>query len=133
MSLLLPHEGGGGGGGGCFDGEGVAAVGRTSNEGGAGAETSSANDAIDATTAAAVSADTAAAAAAAAAAAQGPGWWDVRNRDCIGRSEVQLAQGGIDGAASLLQVEAALRAGASLVEAMTPPPPLTSILPASGA
>ena len=120
MSLLLPHEGGGGGGG-CFDGEGVAAVGRASNEGGAGAETSSANDAIDATTTTAVSADTAAAAAAAAAC--GPGWWDVRNRDRIGRSEVQLAQGGIDGAASLLQVEAALRAGASLVEAMTPPPP----------
>ena len=94
-------------------------VGRASNEGGASAETSSANDAIDATTAAAVSADS----AAAAAAACGPGWWDVRNRDRIGRSEVQLAQGGIDGAASLLQVEAALRAGASLVEAMTPPPP----------
>jgi hypothetical protein len=47
----------------------------------------------------------------------------VRNRDRIGRSEVQLAQGCIDGAASLQQVEAALRAGASLVEAMTPPPP----------
>jgi len=47
----------------------------------------------------------------------------VRNRDRVGRSEVQLAQGGIDGAASLLQVEAALRGGASLVAAMTPPPP----------
>eukprot|EP00964_Phaeocystis_antarctica_P144734 scaffold110623_cov54-Phaeocystis_antarctica.AAC.1 len=62
---------------------------------------------------AAAAADTAVVAAAAAVATDGapapdgPGWWDVRNRDRIGRSEVQLAQGSIDGAASLLQVEAA--------------------------
>ena len=50
-------------------------------------------------------------------------WWEVSNRSCLGRTEVQLTQLVLDGAAALRAIEQRLAGGESLLQAMTPPPP----------
>ena len=99
--------GGGGhgeGGGGSGGGEVAAVVGRESSNGGSGAPEAGESNVlheVDVTTNAMVSADTTTTDTTAGDDndddMDGPGRWD-------GRSEVQLAQGSVDGAALLLQV-----------------------------